>query len=223
MPHPPPAPHTQASSLGADSAQSSRCDLSPHSLQTRTKSQYDASHILFVTPCTLCFQFLAPLHAPRSTAATCLAHSAQRLLLLHWQRLRRHTHRQALHDAHRANAAATLCSPGSITGYRKPPQTGRSWPSSICTRRWCRFFAMALSLLFPAPARANLAMAHRQGCFRSWKSAAIIDPAHTTTPHAVDGAPDLVRRCIPCRAFARLPGIARLHSPAQRICAQVFW
>ena len=182
MPHPPPAPHTQASSLGADSAQSSRCDLSPHSLQTRTKSQYDASHILFVTPCTLCFQFLAPLHAPRSTAATCLAHSAQRLLLLHWQRLRRHTHRQALHDAHRANAAATLCSPGSITGYRKPPQTGRSWPSSICTRRWCRFFAMALSLLFPAPARANPAMAHRQGCFRYWKSAAIIDPAHTTTP-----------------------------------------
>ena len=63
---------------------------------------------------------------------------------------------------------------------------------------------MALSLLFPAPARANPAMAHRQGCFRSWKSAAIIDPAHTTTPHAVDGAPDLVRRCIPCRAFALL-------------------
>ena len=74
---------------------------------------------------------------------------------------------------------------------------------------------MALSLLFPAPARANPAMAHRQGCFRSWKSAAIIDPAHTTTPHAVDGAPDLVRRCIPCRAFAGYPashGCIRLPS-----------
>ena len=41
----------------ADSAQSSRCDLSPHSLQTRTKSQYDASYIFFVTHASYAFSF----------------------------------------------------------------------------------------------------------------------------------------------------------------------